>query len=77
LPHSFRARINASGVTVAMKKLTGKSEVHGADPSALREIRALKEISHANVIGLVDAFIYKTWAARCIPSTPCARVATE
>ena len=48
-----------------MKKLTGKSEVHGADPSALRDIRVLKEISHANVIGLVDAFVHKSYVASC------------
>ncbi len=43
-----------------MKKLTGKTDVNGADPSALREIRVLKEIAHANVVGLVDAFVHKS-----------------
>ncbi len=43
-----------------MKKLTGATDVNGADPSALREIRVLKEVSHANVVGFVDAFVHKT-----------------
>ena len=60
-----------------MKKLTGKATRgvdNGADPSALREIRVLKEISHANVIGLVDAFVHKSYVARCGPLQSCARV---
>jgi hypothetical protein len=56
----YRGRVIATGLVVAMKKLTGKNDVHGADPSALRELRVLKEIAHANVVGLVDAFFHKT-----------------
>ena len=43
-----------------MKKLKNKMSKHGADPSALREIRVLKEIAHANVVRLHDAFFHKT-----------------
>jgi cyclin-dependent kinase 7 len=54
---------------VAMKKLMGVRVDgrldHGADPSALREIRVLKEISHPNVVGLLDTFFHKRSSARC------------
>jgi hypothetical protein len=65
----FRGRVAATGIVVALKKLTGVPERgrdHGADPSALREIRVLKEISHPNVVGLLDAFFHKRSSARCV-----------
>jgi len=56
----YRGTVIASGLVVAMKKLKNKMSPHGADPSALREIRVLKEIAHANVVQLHDAFFHKT-----------------
>ncbi|MDP2437887.1 MAG: protein kinase [archaeon] len=47
---------DASGRLVAVKKCKAISRDDGLNPSALREIRLLKELRHPNVIEIVDAY---------------------
>jgi serine/threonine protein kinase len=52
----YKARVNRSGQTVAMKKMKLASEEEGVPSTALREIALLKELSHDNIVKLLDVF---------------------
>ncbi|KAJ2785320.1 TFIIH complex serine/threonine-protein kinase subunit kin28 [Coemansia interrupta] len=49
-----------TGRTVAIKKIKVGNMRSGLDMSAIREVKALQELRHPNVIELVDVFSHKT-----------------
>mmetsp|Transcript_22723 Transcript_22723/g.65501 ORF Transcript_22723/g.65501 Transcript_22723/m.65501 type:complete len:316 (+) Transcript_22723:122-1069(+) len=52
----YKARQNRTGKSVAMKKMKLDSEEEGVPSTAIREIALLKELSHENVVKLLDVF---------------------
>ncbi|KAJ2722436.1 TFIIH complex serine/threonine-protein kinase subunit kin28 [Coemansia sp. Benny D115] len=49
-----------TGRTVAIKKLKMGNMRSGLDMSAIREVKALQELRHPNVVELIDVFSHKT-----------------
>ncbi|ORX69773.1 Pkinase-domain-containing protein [Linderina pennispora] len=49
-----------TGRTVAIKKIKLGNMRSGLDMSAVREVKALRELQHPNVIELIDVFSHKT-----------------
>jgi len=56
----FKARSASTGQWVAMKKMKLDSEEEGVPSTAIREIALLKELSHKNVVKLLDVFCSTT-----------------
>merc|ERR1719281_2369904 len=52
----YKARQRRSERAVAMKKMKLDAEEEGVPSTAIREIALLKELSHANVVKLLDVF---------------------
>jgi len=52
----YKARQVRSGKTVAMKKMKLDHEEEGVPSTAIREIALLKELSHENIVKLLDVF---------------------
>jgi len=52
----YKAKQSRSGRDVAMKKMKLDNEEEGIPSTALREIALLKELSHENVVKLLDVF---------------------
>mmetsp|Transcript_83686 Transcript_83686/g.270803 ORF Transcript_83686/g.270803 Transcript_83686/m.270803 type:complete len:406 (-) Transcript_83686:46-1263(-) len=52
----YKARQNRTAKIVAMKKMKLDSEEEGVPSTAIREIALLKELSHENVVKLLDVF---------------------
>merc|ERR1719203_1291134 len=52
----YKATSTATGRHVAMKKMKLDSEEEGVPSTAIREIALLKELSHENVVKLLDVF---------------------
>jgi len=52
----YKARVNRTGQTVAMKKMKLGCEDEGVPSTALREIALLKELNHENIVKLIDIF---------------------
>ena len=50
----YKATCNATGVTVALKKIRLEVEDEGVPSTALREISLLKELAHPNIVDLMD-----------------------
>ncbi|KAJ1679729.1 TFIIH complex serine/threonine-protein kinase subunit kin28, partial [Spiromyces aspiralis] len=55
--HGFEVKTNRK---VAIKKIKVGSMKSGLDMSAIREVKALRELKHPNVIELIDVFTHKT-----------------
>jgi len=56
----YKARKASTSQLVAMKKMKLDSEEEGVPSTAIREIALLKEISHENVVKLLDVFCSTT-----------------
>jgi len=56
----YRAREKSTGRRVAIKKIKVGQFKDGLDMSAIREVKYLRELSHANVIELLDVYSSKT-----------------
>lgn len=52
----YKARSTRTGETVAMKQMKLDTQEEGMPSTAIREIALLKELSHANVVKLLDVF---------------------
>eukprot|EP00933_Yihiella_yeosuensis_P013691 TRINITY_DN12567_c0_g2_i1.p1 TRINITY_DN12567_c0_g2~~TRINITY_DN12567_c0_g2_i1.p1 ORF type:complete len:320 (-),score=52.36 TRINITY_DN12567_c0_g2_i1:205-1164(-) len=52
----YKARVVRTGETVAMKQMKLDSQEEGVPSTAIREIALLKELSHQNVVRLLDIF---------------------
>merc|ERR1740121_2297415 len=52
----YKAKNTSTGKFVAMKKMKLDSEEEGVPSTAIREIALLKELSHENVVKLLDIF---------------------
>merc|ERR1719326_1868187 len=52
----YKARSHRSGELVAMKQMKLGGEEEGVPSTAIREIALLKELSHVNVVKLLDVF---------------------
>lgn len=52
----YKARCSRTGKDVAMKKMKLDAEEEGIPSTAIREIALLKELSHENVVKLLDVF---------------------
>jgi len=52
----YKARCSRTGKAVAMKKMKLDAEEEGIPSTAIREIALLKELSHENVVKLLDVF---------------------
>ncbi|CAE8660840.1 unnamed protein product, partial [Polarella glacialis] len=52
----YKARVIRTGETVAMKQMKLDSQEEGVPSTAIREIALLKELSHQNVVRLLDVF---------------------
>jgi serine/threonine protein kinase len=52
----YKARSHKSGELVAMKQMKLGGEEEGVPSTAIREIALLKELSHTNVVKLLDVF---------------------
>lgn len=52
----YKARSTRTGELVAMKKMKLQAEEEGVPSTAIREIALLKELSHMNVVRLLDVF---------------------
>merc|ERR1719401_2949674 len=52
----FKARSNRTGDWVAMKQMKLNAQEEGVPSTAIREIALLKELSHVNVVKLLDVF---------------------
>jgi serine/threonine protein kinase len=52
----YKAKCVSSGRAVALKKMKLDSEEEGVPSTAIREIALLKELSHENVVELLDVF---------------------
>jgi len=52
----YKARHNRTGEAVAMKQMKLDTQEEGVPSTALREIALLKELSHPNVVRLLDVF---------------------
>lgn len=52
----YKARSVSNGKAVAMKKMKLDSEEEGVPSTAIREIALLKELSHENIVELLDVF---------------------
>lgn len=52
----YKAKCTSTGRLVAMKKMKLDSEEDGVPSTALREIALLKDLSHMNVVELLDVF---------------------
>jgi len=52
----YKARQIQGGQTVAMKKMKLDAEEEGVPSTAIREIALLKELSHENIVKLLDVF---------------------
>lgn len=52
----YRARSNRTGEYVAMKQMKLEAQEEGVPSTAIREIALLKELSHSNVVRLLDVF---------------------
>jgi len=52
----FKGKCTSTGRPVALKKMKLDSEEEGVPSTAIREIALLKELSHANVVELLDVF---------------------
>jgi len=53
---AYKAICNASGRSVALKKMKLDAEDEGVPSTALREVALLKQLSHRNVVELIDVF---------------------
>jgi len=56
----YRAREKSTGRRVAIKKIKVGQFKDGLDMSAIREVKYLRELSHLNVIELLDVYSSKT-----------------
>uniref|UniRef100_A0A8C7SKG3 Cyclin-dependent kinase 7 n=2 Tax=Salmoninae TaxID=504568 RepID=A0A8C7SKG3_ONCMY len=57
----YKARDKTNDTIVAIKKVKSlRSGMNGINRTALREIKLLQELSHPNIIGLLDAFGHKS-----------------
>jgi cyclin-dependent kinase len=56
----YKARCTRSAQAVAMKKMKLDAEEEGVPSTAIREIALLKELSHDNVVKLLDVFCSTT-----------------
>jgi len=56
----YRAREKSTGRRVAIKKIKVGQFKDGLDMSAIREVKYLRELSHPNVIELLDVYSSKT-----------------
>uniref|UniRef100_A0A7S3WCH4 Cyclin-dependent kinase 2 homolog n=1 Tax=Strombidinopsis acuminata TaxID=141414 RepID=A0A7S3WCH4_9SPIT len=52
----YKARSNRTGESVAMKQMKLDAQEEGVPSTAIREIALLKELSHPNVVRLLDVF---------------------
>jgi len=52
----YKARCISSGGFVALKEMKNTNEEEGIPSTALREVALLKQLRHANVVGLLDVF---------------------
>merc|ERR1719217_1043287 len=52
----YKARSNRSGEVVAMKDMKIDAQEDGVPGTAIREIALLKELSHVNIVRLLDVF---------------------
>ena len=53
----YRAFRKSDGLALALKRMKGAKHEHGANPSAIREIKHLQKLTtHANVIRLYDVY---------------------
>lgn len=52
----YKARQNRTGEWVAMKQMKLDTQEEGVPSTAIREIALLKELSHSNVVKLLDVF---------------------
>lgn len=52
----YKARCQRNGESVAMKQMKLDAQEEGVPSTAIREIALLKELSHANVVKLLDVF---------------------
>merc|ERR1740116_230744 len=52
----FKGKCTSTGRPVALKKMKLDSEEEGVPSTAIREIALLKELSHVNVVELLDVF---------------------
>ena len=52
----YKARSVRTGEAVAMKQMNFDAQVEGVPTTAIREIALLKELSHPNVVRLLDVF---------------------
>mmetsp|Transcript_68942 Transcript_68942/g.202377 ORF Transcript_68942/g.202377 Transcript_68942/m.202377 type:complete len:313 (+) Transcript_68942:88-1026(+) len=52
----YKARRNLTGESVAMKQMKLDAQEEGVPSTAIREIALLKELSHPNVVRLLDVF---------------------
>lgn len=50
----YKARERSTGQIVALKKIRLESEEEGVPSTAIREISTLKELSHENIVTLID-----------------------
>lgn len=52
----YKARSVRTGESVAMKQMKPDAQEEGMPPTAIREIAIIKELSHPNVVKLLDVF---------------------
>eukprot|EP00933_Yihiella_yeosuensis_P061922 TRINITY_DN64796_c0_g1_i1.p1 TRINITY_DN64796_c0_g1~~TRINITY_DN64796_c0_g1_i1.p1 ORF type:complete len:319 (+),score=72.03 TRINITY_DN64796_c0_g1_i1:69-1025(+) len=52
----YKARVVRTGETVALKQMKLDSQEEGVPSTAIREIALLKEITHQNIVRLLDVF---------------------
>eukprot|EP00928_Gymnodinium_smaydae_P055186 TRINITY_DN38780_c0_g1_i1.p1 TRINITY_DN38780_c0_g1~~TRINITY_DN38780_c0_g1_i1.p1 ORF type:complete len:350 (-),score=69.86 TRINITY_DN38780_c0_g1_i1:79-1029(-) len=56
----YKARCHRTGEYVAMKHMKLNAQEEGVPSTAIREIAILKELSHANIVRLLDVFCSNT-----------------
>ncbi|CAG5114028.1 Oidioi.mRNA.OKI2018_I69.chr2.g8110.t1.cds [Oikopleura dioica] len=56
----YKAKYKPTDEFVALKKIRLEGEEDGIPPTSLREICALKELAHPNIVKLVDVILEKT-----------------
>ncbi|KAF4721610.1 cyclin-dependent kinase 5, partial [Perkinsus olseni] len=52
----YKARCQATGLVVAMKRMKLDQEDEGVPSTAIREVSLLKELKHPNIVKLLDVF---------------------